>query len=306
VLGHIRALTADLDRCVATCSTKLDLPLASEGVRRLYHAEDLSEVAVPPEALETLTRLVPEVTALYARLEETADFPGGGVSRPLTAQPQPQRTAVAEAGTNTVGGHEVLACLARVDLETVLHGKDSLDVIRRDHIRALDAQHALTQARVIEVAEHNAALRAEVARLERWRADLQADLGLAQERLLAATAQAAKAETRAGELAERLATSEAEAAASRARADKLETSTTLLAQERDDTERLLAAILRTRAWRAAQKWYAVKQMALRLLAPNTPAGAARTNGGGVPPAAAGAAVSPDAERPHRASRPPSE
>ena len=73
VPGHIRALTADLDRCVATCSTKLDLPPASEGV-----------------------------------------------------------------------------------------------------------------------AVHNAALRAEVALPERWRADLQAEIGLAQDRLLTATAQAAK------------------------------------------------------------------------------------------------------------------
>jgi Methyltransferase domain len=444
VLGHIRTLTADLDRCIATCATKLDLALASGGVCRLYHAEDLSEVHVPLRALATLRRLMPEVTALYRRLEEAADLPDAAVSRPPTVRPQHRGAAGAElriGAASDVGlAREVLGCLARLDLETVLAGKAALDAVRRRHIQALEAQrreilarsadsraeqerlgvcleqalrqtaaleaqHRLAQAQVIEQVTQNAGLRAEVALLERGRMDLEARIGQAQDRLLAATAQAAAAEARAGQLAERLATSieearqrvaeveaaaaasaaalaetlasmnaenvglrerearhhheqrelatsiekarqctgdaeaaaaayqarareleasaaalaetlasvnaenaglrqgevllhhehreqatsieearrriaevEAVAAAYQARAGELETSAALLAQERDDKERLLVAMVQTRVWRAAQKWYAVKRAASRLFAPDVPTGPARTNG----------------------------
>ena len=335
VLGHIRSLTADLDRAIKACASKLALPLASGGARHLYHPEDLSEVPVSPEALATLMRLMPEVIALYERLEETADLPEASVTHPSVGCPRPR--AVAErTGAATSGGglaREVLSCLARVDLEAVLAARDSLDAIRRGHrIHALEAerqehlagaadsraaqerlgasheqalrhaaeaqtraaeqekragglaealsvreaQHRAAQAEVVELAARNAQLIADVSRLERTRIELDARVAQIQDQLSATMAEAAGAQARADDLAGRLALAveearqliveaEATSEAHRARADRLETSATLLAREREDRERLLAAIQQTRAWRAAQQWYAFKRAASRLL-----------------------------------------
>lgn len=312
VLAHIRTLTANLEPGILACGKKLGLSLDGVRIHRLYHAEELSAIDVPQEALETLTRLAPEVAELYGQLQQTADLPCAAAERAPASRRELHETADTVAKTaasverigpadNIAPARELLGCLASLDLDTVLSVKESLDSIRREQIGALEAERQGLlawnddlRARHEKLQMSSDCLRREAVEAEARAARQEARSAALTEALTAVQAQHelvqaqhARVQRRVTELLTRNAQLLGTIEMAERRRAELEASRAALAQERDDKDRMLATIVQTRAWRAAQKWYAVKRMASRLFAPARAVPADRS--GALPARSAGTA-----------------
>jgi hypothetical protein len=267
VLGHVHAMAGDLAGTLATCGRKFGIKLESESASTVYQVGELTQRALPKEMLAEFTSLAPLAAMLYRQIDEAADLP----------EPTFECLDPSHAADEARDGRETLAqefelLLTRLEPRTVLAGRRALDELREAHGRGLESRVGKLMAqntelgqrldeaqhRLVETSRRVAAAEALADERARDRLDLQAQNTVLRDRQVHFEIENARLSWLLEQTERRLTAAHAETAAERTRNSEV---TTTLA----DNEQLLTAISQSRAWRAAQKWYAFKRAVLRLL-----------------------------------------
>lgn len=259
VLGHVDALAGDLAGAVASCARRFGIELRSESAFTLYHPEELTRRVLPDEVLGRFARLAPQAAALYRQIDQAADWPQPKLDWLEASFPSSVAAPDEACHGDDPSTYEFELLLTRLEPRTVMAGRRALDELRRHELHvagercqelatrcgALEARIAEVMTQHTELAARNATLVTQNATLSDRHARLEDD-----------HARSIRLREEAGR---RLAAAQVEMAAERARSAE---AALVLA----DTQSRLASIVRTRAWRAAQKWYAVKRAVTRLFA----------------------------------------